>query len=626
MVIPVERKVLLAHLFLIIILGFVVYANSLSGKFIWDDYVYVKDNTHIKSWSYITNIFTENVGRGYAEATDASNFYRPLQMLTYMVDYSLWGLNVFGYHLTNILLHILVGLCLYWLVVNIFESRPLALITALLYIAHPVHVEAVTSIAGRADSLSALFILLSLIFYIKIPPYLKASPYILTLLFFLCALLSKESAAVFPLVLLLYHYTFKKKINLSLFLSVLGALFLYFLIKLLLPGLSLPRTANIASMFQRIPGFFVALANYSRLLLLPTNLHVYYGDWIFSFTDKKTIAGILIFCFLLWCAFKNRRKDALVFFSVVWSLIFLLPVSNIYKINDSFMKEHWLYLASAGFFLVIARWMVELYENKTTKFIGLFCITGALIFYSFCTIKQNNYWQGPIGFLKRSLYYSPDYSTFYNELGREYENLGKFEEAAGYYKKALQINQNLTGIYYNLAIVYEKAGKYRESIIAYRQILKKDPENVNVYYIIAGLYNKINDKEKSTAMYNRAKELRIKFYQRYLELADNYKKSGKEKEAITSYEKALEFTPKNLILYDELANLYISEGEFKKAVAVLKKSLEINPNIGVTHNNLAVAYYYTKQYDLAVNHCEKAVELGYKVKPRFLELLKPYKK
>lgn len=621
-----SKRILCLQITAIIISAFIVYANSLDGKFVWDDYVYVKDNTHIKNWSYITNIFTENIGKGYAEMTGISTFYRPMQMLTYMIDYSLWGLNVFGYHLTNILLHILVGLCLYWLVVKIFENQPLALIATLLYIVHPVHVEAIASIAGRADPLSALFILFSLIFYIKTFPSLNISFCILTLLSFIFALLSKESVAIFPLVLLIYHYTFKKKINLNLFLSVLGVLFLYFLIRLVFLD-SLPfKTLNIASMFQRIPGFFVALVNYLRLLLLPTNLHVHYGDLMFSFTDKKTILGILIFCFLLWCAFKNKKKDKLLFFSVLWCFIFLLPVSNIYRINDSFMKEHWLYLASVGFFLIMARWLIELYKNKSTKIIGLFCIIGAFIFYSLCTIKQNNYWHDPIAFLKKSLYYSPDYPIFYNELGREYENLGKFEEAASYYKKALEINQNLIGIYYNLGITYEKAGKYREAIIAYQQALDRNSEDVNVSYIIARLYNKINDKEKSIMMYNRAKELSSKFSQKYLELANNYKEVGKEKEAITSYEKALEFAPKNLFIYDELANLYISAGEFKKAIKVLKKSLEINPNIGVTHNNLAVAYYYERQYDLAIKYYNNAIELGYKVTPKFLQLLKPYRK
>lgn len=626
MVIQSKRAIVLVQLFLIIVLGFAVYVNSLNGKFIWDDYAYVKDNSHIKTLSYIIKIFSERLGEGYVEKTNISNFYRPLQILTYMIDYSIWGLNVFGYHLINILLHISVGLCLYWLIVKIFENQPLALIASLLYIVHPVHVEAVASISGRADPLYAIFILLSLIFYIKISSSFNMFLYILTMLCFICALLSKESAMIFPLVLLIYHYAFRKKININLFLSILSTLFLYLLIRSAFLDSFPLKMYNVAYMFQRIPGFFVAMVNYFRILLLPIDLHVHYGDLLFKFTDKKAILGMLISCFLFFYVFKNKENDKMLLFSISWYFAFFLPNTNIYPINDSFMKEHWLYLPSVGLFLIIARGMVGLYKNKRTKIFGFFCIIGVLVFYSFCTIKQNNYWQEPIAFLKKSIQYSPDYPIFYNELGREYENLGEFEEAANYYKKALEINPNLVEVYYNLGITYEKAGKYKEAIAAYQRVLEKNPEDISVYYIIANYYNKIGSKEKAMELYEQAREQIFKLVQKYCEMGDRYKESGKQKEAIASYKKALEFAPKNLFIYNALASLYITTGEFKKAIALFMEALEIDPNIAVIHNNLALAYYYVKQYDSAIKHCDRAIELGYEVRPEFLELLKPHRK
>ena len=104
-----NKKKFFLPIILIIILGFAVYGNSLNGQFIWDDEHLIENNPNIKSWSYLPRIFTEDIGAGGGKEY---SFYRPLQMMTYMADYSLWRLNVKGYHLTNIILHILVALCL----------------------------------------------------------------------------------------------------------------------------------------------------------------------------------------------------------------------------------------------------------------------------------------------------------------------------------------------------------------------------------------------------------------------------------------------------------------------------------------------------------------------------------
>lgn len=152
-----KNKVVLLSIALIIILGFIAYGNSLNGKFIWDDFNLVRDNRHIRNSSNITGIFTQDIGAGAAEKY---NFYRPLQMFTYMIDYSLWKLNVKGYHLTNTILHILAALVIYWLIDILFRDNLLSLFTSLFFVACPIHSEAVSYISGRADSLVTLFMLL----------------------------------------------------------------------------------------------------------------------------------------------------------------------------------------------------------------------------------------------------------------------------------------------------------------------------------------------------------------------------------------------------------------------------------------------------------------------------------
>jgi protein O-mannosyl-transferase len=132
----VGKKIIILHILCIAVCGFLVYGNSLRGEFIWDDFAYVKDNPHIKDWAFLPGLFSESVGAG---AGVRSSFYRPVQMVSYMADYSVWKLDVFGYHLTNTLLHIVASICLYWLLCLVLQRPVLAVITAVLYVVHPVH-------------------------------------------------------------------------------------------------------------------------------------------------------------------------------------------------------------------------------------------------------------------------------------------------------------------------------------------------------------------------------------------------------------------------------------------------------------------------------------------------------
>jgi len=116
----IKKRVVLFSMLLITLSGFLVYANSINGKFLWDDEILIQENKEIRSWDNVSRIFTENIGTGVGRNY---NFYRPLHMFTLMVNYSLCKLDVRGYHLTNIILHILTALCIYPLTNLLFKNN-----------------------------------------------------------------------------------------------------------------------------------------------------------------------------------------------------------------------------------------------------------------------------------------------------------------------------------------------------------------------------------------------------------------------------------------------------------------------------------------------------------------------
>ncbi|MDO8525869.1 MAG: tetratricopeptide repeat protein, partial [Candidatus Omnitrophota bacterium] len=573
-------------LLLIAVLGFAVYANSLGGAFIWDDIAFIKDNAYIKDWSNAARIFTLDFSKRLTSGGGIKyNFYRPLHILTYMADYSLWGLRPEGYHFTNALFHTLAALALFWLIRALFGGTLLPLVTAALFVVHPIHTEAVAYIAGRADSMALLFMLLAFVFYVKGVPVI-ASPEgakqskkarllqplrgfaMTTILCYILALLSRENSAILPVLLLLYHYTFKKPCKFTRYAPILLITIFYLIFRIsmsqnLLAGSG---AGNPSISPERIPGFFAALTNYVRLLFLPLGLHMEYGDKLFAMTDPRVITGLVIFTTAIGIALIKRRADKIIFFSIAWFFIALLPSSNIYPIG-AYMAEHWLYLPSIGFFLLLANGLVSLslprksirlriparLAAKPRAFAGM---TLLIAFYSFLTIKQNNYWRELIPFYERTLAYSPDNPKIYNNLGAVYYRLGKNEESIDAYKKAIKLNPYYYETSYNLGAAYHALKMYDEAIEAYKKEIAINPALPKVYNNLGAVYFDIHQYEKSIEAYKKAISLDPKNACMYFNIGFAYCRIGKYAEAISAYNKSLSIDPSYVNAYNDLGTAY----------------------------------------------------------------------
>ncbi len=582
------RQSLFLKIILIIILGFTVYSNCLHGKFIWDDYGLVKNNTYIKDWKYLPKIIKEDFGSGFGTK---SNFYRPLQIILHAADYSIWGLKVEGYHFTSILLHILAAIALYFFANALFNNAGISFFASLLFVVHPINTEAVCYISGVSDPLALLFMLLGLIFYIKSGHSKNIIFYVLALLSFVIALLSKENTVMLPVLILVYQFAFRKKLEFKRIIPFFAILIIYLSLRLTILSPFSEQLISPVDLLRRIPGFFVAVAEYLRLLFLPFDLHIEYGSRLFSIGDPRAVTGMLISFLLIIFAFLKKKKNSLVFFSIAWFFLTLLPVSNIYAIDEAFMMEHWIYVPSLGFFFILSAALCHPFKNKYMMFFLKGLAVALLICYSYLTIRQTEYWKEPIGFYRRTLQYTPESWRLYNALGVEYEVDGRNNEAMVSYSRALKINPGLAGVCYNLGNLYRKTGRNKEAVL----------------------------------MYTKAEEINSGVIRGYFENGKKYMDAGKYREAIVFFKQALELEPDDLALYNELAKAYIIIGKYKEAIKSFNKVIELEPNLGIAHNNIALAYYYDRQYDLAIKHCDKAVELGYKVPPELLALIKPHK-
>jgi len=321
----------------IFLLGFLPYINTLDNPFIWDDVYLIKDNPILSDFKNIPQLFVKNIGGD----TYTFAFYRPLQPLTYMIDQVFYDLDARGYHVTNILIHIFVALSLFFLITTIFKDRWMALLASLLFVVHPLHTEAVTYISGRADLLVALFILLTFIYYVRFLDSRDEFNYGFSLFFFFLALLSKEYALIVPFLFGVYHFSLNKALpiaRLSVFIIIGGAY--AFLRQWEILGEIITYEDVHTTLAERIPGVFVAITDYLRLLVWPTDLHMGYGLKLFDALDPRAILGVALLVGMIYVILRKRKKEPLLCFSVAWFLVGLFPVLNIYPIN-AYFAEHW---------------------------------------------------------------------------------------------------------------------------------------------------------------------------------------------------------------------------------------------------------------------------------------------
>ena len=607
---PLSKKFLFLSCILIITLGMMAYANSLNGKFLYDDSLLIEHNTFIKGPSALIDCFTKDI---FADAGvgKMTNFYRPLQMASYALNYSVCKLDVRGYHLVNMLIHILVALSIYWLLHILFKNNFLSLTTALLFVVHPIQTEAVSYISGRCDPPSLLFMILSMIIYINLLKQDRFNPFgfILLLLTYACALFSKEHSIIFPVLLLFYHFVFGKRIKAIEFFSLLSIAIIYLVMRLIHLAPASP-SLSTDTVFDRIPGFFVALFTYIKLLFLPFPLHMEYGQKLFGWADPRAIGGVLITLMIFILGY-IKRNNKIILFSISWFFLSLLPVSNLYKINF-YMAEHFLYIPSLGFFLLIAYAFNILYNDTRCKIVALVLTTCAVLFFLILTIKQNDYWKDPETFFKRTLEFAPDSGNSYNNLGLIYADEGKLTEALSNLNKAIELapnDPNNDKAYNNRGNIYNNNGNYTKAISDFSKAIELNPTLAQAYSNRGSAYNKEGNYAQSILDLNKALELNSNSPESYNNLGNTYSSKSNYTDAILNYNKALELKPNYFEAYNNRGNVYNNKGEYAKAILDFNKAIELKSDYPLAYNNRGSAYNSNGNYAQALLDYNKAIEL-----------------
>lgn len=627
-----KSKAFYLLLLLLVVITFCVFLNAIPNGFVYDDISVIEENYFIKSPGNLPKIFSKEY---FSLSNELS--YRPVVTLSYFLDYAVWGLNPFGYHLSNVAIHAFNVLMFCILVNNLVKSRLIAFFSALIFSIHPCVTEAVNAISYREDLLVAGFSFLSCIFLIKslktcskdkpLPAddgsHLRKGVFlIIGLLFYMLALFSKESAIVLPVFIILYRLLcgipYLKRYYVKILLGYAFVSFFFILVRFSL--LKNPRLVSVAYYEKSfwISGMTMVkvVAYYVKQMFLPIHLNADYkaipvrtlSDMSFLISVFFLVAvGVIVFRII-----KHSRIQglfALCFFAA------LLPVMNIIPIGH-IMAERYLYLPVAGFCgvtgCVIGRWFpgnipagsrtgLFLPDRQALKRRAGIIAIAAVVVISFAlrTVLRNNDWRDEYTFWTKIAKEQPDNHDAHNNLGVFYYKHGDLDRAIGELERAVLLKNDYPEGHNSLGTMYIDKGLTDKAISEFSLAIHYDPASSYAYYNMGNAYFDKNALDECIVFFNKAIQLNMHKPQVFNNLGSAYLKKGNLDAAIAQYRKALYIYPGYAEAHSNLGFIYTETNRFEEALSELKKALRLNPDHANAHNNLGALYCRQGLWDLA---------------------------
>lgn len=462
---------------LAVILGVAVYARAVNGPFIWDDQVFIEDFKANPNRD-IATVFTSPFISSF-HGTGGS-FYRPIVSLSLLLDFRLWGLRTFGYHLENLVLHALCILCVAWLAFLIFRSKTSSVAAAFLFAVHPAHSQSVAWISGRTDLFCTLFMTPALCTYILYRQSRKTGFLVLSLILSMFALMSKELAALMPILTGLTAWAtgerdYRRIASEAIpYAVVVGIFFLWH--GMVLAG---SETLRIhVPLKLRLAIIAYSLYTHFQILLLPHTAKLGYlltPAEIISFSTAFYGLALAVLTVSLWA---NRKWSRIPFFCMAWYLVTIAPVCGVPgSYSTGMVSERFVYVPSIGLALAFG-WLVSLgacHEFRKLRIGSLLLAAVIVSYFAVVSINRSALYTSDIVFWKQFVRDSPRNPAGYYNLGIAYAHENQFKEALENFRTTTELAPNFKEAYYWLGRTYTELGEYDKAIESLEKALEFAP-------------------------------------------------------------------------------------------------------------------------------------------------------
>lgn len=575
-----SKKHFRISIYLIIGLCVLIYGNTLTNNYSFDDeYVIVNNKRVEQGFAGISKVFKSR----YIESSDQNFGYRPITLASFAIEYGLFGATPAVSHFFNLLLYVLTCLLLYKILRSLFKHSHwfLPLIITILFVVHPIHTEVVNNVKSRDELLCFLFALLALASAIKYSRNHKNAWLLGVFVFMVLSFLSKLSSLTFLAIIPLTLYFFENA-NKKILLKIIGVLLLPVLIYKLINTqlidavgnrnllfIENPLFVNGANFFEKIPMAFYTVFYYIKLLFVPHPLLSYYGYDHVSIVGWENIyvwAGIIITVPLaLFALWKLKTKSILVY-GILFFFITISMYSNLVKPAVGIIAERFAYIPSLGFCIVLG-WLllkvlkVDVSNTSSEKipklnyaFLGIISIV--VLASSVKVFSRNLDWKDLVTTLEKDLEIAP---------------------------KSVKLNMLLANDLFETATVKNLKEKEKDSLLKrsafyYNQALETYPEHTPAHNNLGVLYNMTGDYQKSQEHFLKASQDEKPTAQTFFNLGLSYQANGDNAKAVENLKKSIELNNKNFEPYFNLMNIYFEEGNYSEAMETNIKMFRAFPN------------------------------------------------
>jgi tetratricopeptide (TPR) repeat protein len=629
----------LVHGLLIVIVSLAAYSNTFHVPFQFDDIRSITDMPLVKDWRSSLKLLSSPRAAGF---------------LSFALNYRIHGTDVVGYHIINLIIHIINAFFVYALIVLSFRTaalkasslrdhaRPIALFTALLFVSHPIQTQAVTYIVQRFASLATLWYLLSLVTYIRSRLLAVEEPsrrrwlpwYVVSLVSAVLAMKTKEMAFTLPAVIMLYEFLFfsgpvKKRILMLLpLLLTMGILPAHFLgasgsLGDMIGDVS-AATRLETSMTREVYLFtqFTVIVTYLRLLFFPVNQNLDYDYPLFRsfFTPEVAFSFLLLLLLLgagVYIVYRGRRSPGagrLAAFGVLWFFMTLSVESSVIPIVDVIF-EHRVYLPSIGFFLAGTSALFLGAERLTSRWAEaeqavMAVLAAGVVICTGLTYARNTVWRSQVSLWEDVIEKSPLKARGYNGLGLAYHNLRQHDKAIDAYIRAITLNPAYAVAYNNLGISFYEKGLYDRAIEAQTRAIVLSPAKA-AFHDHRGLSHAAKGEyDRAVVDYTKAIALDPAHATAYHNLGYVYHLQGRYEQAIGAFTKALTVDPANALFHNNRALSYAARGDFDRAIEDYVQAITLKPDMVDAYNGRGVIHGTLGRYNEAIADFSRAISLS----------------
>lgn len=520
-------------LIIFFILTFVIYGQSLSGNFVYDDRGIIENRVTLSDFQKVDQILMHP----YWQAENG--LYRPTTLLSYGLNFLFFGQNPFSFHLVNLLLYVFICFFIFLLLKKLFKNEILAFISALFFLVLPIHTEVVANITGRSELLVLFFSLLALLEFSKE----KINFYLLSLWSFL-AIGSKETGiAIVPIIFLLLYYR-ENKINLEIIKKyfkeisavIIGIIFYFFLRFFSLGtdnffGIKTSLIENpllFTDIWSRIATSLKIFWMYFYKTFWPVNLCSDYSfnqiPIIHNWLNIEVLLGLILIITPIFLLIKYFHKKPIIAFGSTIFLFSFLPVSNIFFPVGTIAGERLFFFPSFGLSILTGFLIYKIFnliKTKDGKKIFIFCISILLLIYATLASARQGVWTTEEKLFLSGAQCAPNSVLSRSNSGAMYLIKGDLKKA----EEELLISKNIKPIYSkglnNLGLVYFRQGKLDEAKELYFEALRQDYPYSGAIENLIPLYLQQGEIEKAklwmTILYPNQEDLINATIKSYLE-------------------------------------------------------------------------------------------------------------